>query len=195
MITNHSRTLMMGRSSTAHQDWKCITKTLTCSTMCVFLNPGLEGVSFIAASTVDGSESDSLPEDLSACVGKDADAGVAGCSEASLENVEEIIVCEEQSGQDTSDISGMLLRYANGKQTCVGKFRLDHIQPPLSVAGSECLYIGTKSLDDEKSVVKRVAVSEPEREEGLEWTKIPWKGNLVWRFTQEYNDVGLVLNN
>ncbi|KAH7236298.1 hypothetical protein BKA59DRAFT_549043 [Fusarium tricinctum] len=195
MITNHSRTLKMGKSSATHQDWKCITKTLTSSTMCVFLDPGLEGISFIAASTVDGSESDSLPADLSACVGKDADAGVAGCSEASLEDVEEIVICEEQLGKDTSDVSGMLFRYADGKQACVGKFRLDHMQPPLSVAGSKCLYIGIKTFDDGKSVVKRVVVSGPEPEEGLEWTKIPWKGNLVWRFTQEYSDVGLVLNN
>lgn len=185
----------MGRSSTSHQDWKCVTKTLTCSTMRVFLNPGLEGVSFIAASTVDGSGSDFLPEHLSACVGKDAEAGTAGCSEASLENVEEIVVCEEQSGQDTSDISGILFRYTDGKQACVGKFRLDHMQPPLSVAGSKCLYIGIKTFDDEKSVVKRVVVSEHEREVGFEWTKIPWKGNLVWKFTQEHSDIGLVLNN
>jgi hypothetical protein len=184
----------MGRSGTSHEDWKCITKTLTGSTMCVFLNPRLEGISLIAASTVDGSESDSLPADLSACVAEDAEAGVAGCSEASLENVEGIVLCEEQSGKDTSVISGMLFRYTDGKQACVGKFRLDHMQPPLSVIGSECLYMGIKSFDDEKSVVKRVALSEPEPEEGLEWTKTLWKGNMVWRFTQEHNDVSIVFN-
>lgn len=196
MITNRSRTLTMGRSSTSQEDWKCITKALTGSTMCVFLNPRLEGISLIAASTVDEGESDSPPADLPACVAEDAEAGVAGCSEASLEKVEEIVLCEEQSGKDTSDISGMLFRYTDGKQACVGKFRLDNMQPPLSVAGSECLYMGIKSFDGEKSVVKRVALSEPEDEpeEGLEWTRTPWKGNLAWRFTQEYNDIGLVFN-
>jgi hypothetical protein len=177
----------MGRSSKGHEDWKCITKTLTDSTMCVFLNPGLEGISLIAASTVDGSESDSPPADLLVCVAEDA--------EASLEKVEEIVLCEEQSGKDNSVISGMLFRYTDGKQACVGNFRLDHMQPPLSVAGSAFFYIGIKSFDEERSVVKRVALSEPEPEEGLEWTKALWKGNIVWRFTQEHIDISLVFNN
>ncbi|KAM0249583.1 hypothetical protein ACHAP5_002709 [Fusarium lateritium] len=197
MVTNHSRTLTMGRISAGRGDWKCITKTLTGSIMEVFLNPRLEGISLLAASTVDGSEVDPLPTDLLASAGEDAEADISGCSEASLENVEEIVLCEEQPGKESSDISGMLFRYTDGKHSCVGKFRLDHMQPPLSVAESECLYICIESSDDKKSVVKRVALSEPEPEpeEGLKWTKTPWKGSLVWKFTQEHSDVSIVFNN
>ncbi|KAM0195132.1 hypothetical protein ACHAPA_005729 [Fusarium lateritium] len=189
MVTNHSRTLTMGRISAGHGDWKCITKTLTGSIMEVFLNPRLEGISLFAASTVDGGEIDPMPTDPSAPAGEDAEADVAGCLEASLESVDEVVLCKEQSSKDSSDISGMLFRYTNGKQACVGKFRLDHMQPPLSIAGSECLYIGIESSDDNEPVVKRVALSEPEPEEGLKWTKTPWKGSLVWKFTQEHSDI------
>ncbi|KAF5000899.1 hypothetical protein FGRMN_1508 [Fusarium graminum] len=181
MVTSHPRTLIMGKGN-SHGEWKCIARALSGSAMKVFFSPSLEGISLFACPTVAGSDQDPLPPELTAET--EAEKDTSDYFEASLENVREIVLCQEHYG-----ISGMLFRYNNNKQACVGKFRLDYTQPPLPVAGSACLFIGACTSRDKKSVVKRVSLFDPEDEEGLEWTKIPWKGILEWRFTHEFSHV------
>ncbi|KAF4455325.1 hypothetical protein F53441_2340 [Fusarium austroafricanum] len=173
-----SRTLIMGRANTAHGEWKCISKGWMDSPMRVYFNPRLDGVSLFAAPTVAGSDKDLLPARLP--TQSETETDPVECSEASLESVKDIVVC-----RDNDLISGLLFRYQDDRQVCVGKFRLDHAEEPLSVAGSSSLYLGSRSDQDKRSV-QGISLSTPEYEEGWEWKKFSWKGNLVWNSTSGF---------
>ncbi|KAF9782571.1 hypothetical protein IL306_010797 [Fusarium sp. DS 682] len=169
LVTNQSRTLTLGRRSSTHGEWKCIAKDSIGLPMRVYFNPRLDGISQFAAPTVDGSDKDPLESEIDP----------AAISEVSIDGVKDVVICREQSQKGHTLISGLLFRYENGKQACVGKFRFDHAKEVLPVADSSCFYLGTPSFDDEKRVLKEICLSKPEYdEESLEWNRFPWKGSL-----------------
>ncbi|KAG8356227.1 hypothetical protein FVEN_g6110 [Fusarium venenatum] len=172
LLTSHSRTLVIGRPGAIHSEWKCIAQTSTGSPMRVFFNPSVDGVSLFAATTIGGSGSDSMPERLSTWLDVEREPSN---SEASLEEVEEVVVCKEKS-----KISGLLFRYTDGKQASVGRFRLDCVEASLPVAGSPWLYTGSRVSDEGESVLEAIRILNPGNEESLEWNKMTLEGILTW---------------
>ncbi|KAL9567047.1 hypothetical protein ACKAV7_008816 [Fusarium commune] len=175
LVTNQSRTLTMGRSSSPHNEWKCIAKESMDNPMRVYFSPRLGGVSLFASSTVEGSDKKPLPAGLA----PESETDPVETSEVSLDAVREVQICREQSQKGSSSISGLLFRYKDGSQACVGRFRFDHAKEVLSVADSTCFYLGTIYLDEGNRVLGEFCLSKPEYEdECLEWKSALWKGSF-----------------
>lgn len=159
--------------------------------MRVFFHPSADDIPLFAAATVGGCGKEpmaaSLPTWLDA--GKNPED-----LEVSLEGVKDIVACKETGDKGKAKVSGLLLRYEDGKQASVGRFRLDRVEAPLSVDGSSCMYIGSRLSNEGGSVVERISMSAPENAEGLEWDKVPLEGNFSWRVlfskTADYSCVG-----
>ncbi|GKU02606.1 hypothetical protein FLAG1_00003 [Fusarium langsethiae] len=171
LLTSHSRTLVMGKPGATRSEWKCIAQTSTGSPTRVFFNPSVDGISLFAAPTVGGSGSDYMPETLSTWL--DAEQKPNN-SEALLDKVKEVVVCKERT-----EISGLLFRFADGKQASVGKFRLDHAEAPLLVGGSPWLYTGYRVSDKGESVLEAISIINPGHNGSLEWNKMPLEGILT----------------
>ncbi|KAF4969731.1 hypothetical protein FSARC_3074 [Fusarium sarcochroum] len=179
LVTSQSRTLAMGGNGSANNEWRLIARENTDSPMRVFFNPCLDGISLFAAPTVGGSGKDSAPAGL---------LTETDCSEASLEDVKEIVVCKERSVKGLPLVTGILFRYVDGKQACVGEFRFDRTEASLSVAGSSSLYLGVRDTSTDLCV-EEISLYAPKHEGNLEWKEIPWKKTLVWSFTSNYSQV------
>ncbi|KAF5620912.1 hypothetical protein F52700_11070 [Fusarium sp. NRRL 52700] len=147
LVTNQSRTLSMGRSSSPHSEWKCISKDSTESSMVVYFSPRLGGISLFASPTVKGSDKETLPAGLA----PEYDTDLVETPEVSLDSLREVQICRErlQLGKGTSSICGLLFRYKDGSQACVGKFRFDHAKEVVSVADSTSFYLGIRYLDQD----------------------------------------------
>ncbi|KAF5675253.1 hypothetical protein FDENT_9807 [Fusarium denticulatum] len=157
LVTNQSRTLIMGRNSSTHSEWKCISKDSTESTMLVYC-PRLGGISLFASPTVKESDKETSPAGLA----PESETDLGEAPEVSLDAVREIQICREQFDKGTSSISGLLFRYKDGSQACVGKFRFDHAKEVLSVADSKCFYLGTRHLNQDNRVLVEFCLSKPE---------------------------------
>lgn len=143
--------------------------------MLVYFSPRLGGISLFASLTVKGSDKETLPAGLA----HESETDLAETPEVSLDAVREVQICREQSEKGTSSISGLLFRYKDGSQACVGKFRLDQAKEIVSVADSTCLYLGTRYLDQGDQVLGEFCLSKPEYEdEPLEWKSPLWKGSF-----------------
>ncbi|KAF4955359.1 hypothetical protein FGADI_4603 [Fusarium gaditjirri] len=174
LVTNQSRTLTMGRSSSPHNKWKCIAEEPMNTPMRVYFSPRLGGISLFASSTVEGSDKEPSPAGLAP--GSESDP--VETSEVSLDAVREVQICREKS-QKGDSISGLLFRYKDGSRACVGRFRFDHAKEILSVADSTCLYLGTRYSDQGTRVLSEFCLSKPEYEdEYLEWKSTMWKGSF-----------------
>ncbi|KAF4496320.1 hypothetical protein FAGAP_7533 [Fusarium agapanthi] len=143
LVTNQSRTLIMGRSSSPHSEWQCLAKDSTDSPMLVYFSPRLGGISLFASPTVKGSDKDPLPAGLA----PECETDLVEAPDASLYAVREVQISREQSEKGISSISSLLFRYKDGSQACVGKFRFDHAKEVVSVADSTCFYLGTRYSD------------------------------------------------
>ncbi|KAF5702997.1 hypothetical protein FMUND_13218 [Fusarium mundagurra] len=175
LVTNQSRTLTMGRSSSPHSEWKCISKDSTESPILLYFSPRLGGISLFASPTVKGSDKETSPAGLA----PESETDLAETLEVSLDAVREVQICREQFDKGTSSISGLLFRYQDGSQACVGKFRFDHAKEVVSVADSKCFYLGIRYLDQDKRILAEFCLSKPEYEdEFLEWRSSLWKGSL-----------------
>lgn len=106
---------------------------------------------------------------------------------AALENVVEITPCEGKAAGSKQSIIGLLFRYADGHQACVGQFRLDCAGTTLVVVGaaSPRLWLSFDKDDDGRPFVSGVGVGvcrAPERE-SHDCLYVSWDGNLEWWFT------------
>ncbi|KAF5599989.1 hypothetical protein FPANT_2866 [Fusarium pseudoanthophilum] len=158
LVTNQSRTLTIGRNSSPHSEWKCISKDSTESPMLVYFSPGLGGISLFASPTMKGSDKETSPAELAPESGTD----LAETLEVSLDAVREVQICREQFDKGTSSISGLLFQCKDGSQACVGKFRFDHAKEVVSVADSTCFYLGTRHSNQENRVLVEFCLSKPE---------------------------------
>ncbi|KAF5649953.1 uncharacterized protein FTJAE_751 [Fusarium tjaetaba] len=175
LVTNQSRTLTMGRNSSPQSDWKCISKDSTESPMLVYFSPRLGGISLFASPTVKGSDKETSPAGLA----PESETDSSETLEVSLDTVREVQICREQFVKGTSSISGLLFRYEDGSQACVGKFRFDHAKEVVSVADSKCFYLGTRHLDQDNRALAEFCLSKPGYEdESLEWRSFLWKASL-----------------
>ncbi|CCT69754.1 uncharacterized protein FFB20_06031 [Fusarium fujikuroi] len=175
LVTNQSRTLTIGRSSSPRSEWKCIAKESMENPMIVYFSPRLGGISLFASPTVKGSDKETLPARLA----HESETDLVQTSEVSLDAVREVQICREQSEKVNSSISGLLFLYKDGSQACMGKFRFDHAKEIVSVADSTRFYLGTRYLDQGNQVLREFCLSKPEYEdEPLEWKSTLWKGSL-----------------
>lgn len=100
---------------------------------------------------------------------------------AALENVVEITPCEGKVAGKRS-ITGLLFRYADGHQACVGQFRLDCAATPLVVGTSPKLWLSFDKKDG-CPFVDGVGVSRPPKPESQECLHVSWDGKLEWWFS------------
>lgn len=100
-------------------------------------------------------------------------------SEADLEDVTHLTPCRDSTG---GEITGVLLRYSDGRQACVGSFRLDRVGTPLDVRGASVLHLGHgRSEGRKESFVVWIELAVPEGGgDGLEWRAVPLEGKLEW---------------
>jgi hypothetical protein len=94
----------------------------------------------------------------------------------------EITICRREF-QDHSPVIGLLIRYSNGNQACVGQFRLDCIGPALQVDGSQKLYLGFARTSFKGPFLAEVALFPPSCRAPYEWLDVPWEGRLEWWFS------------
>ncbi|SPO01888.1 uncharacterized protein DNG_04561 [Cephalotrichum gorgonifer] len=112
--------------------------------------------------------------------------GEALCySHCRMEDVAEITLCVGRiSG--IKAVIGLLLRYNNGRRSCLGRYRLDWTLAPVRVDPARMLRIGMGQTDDELPYVAEVGVGGVSGPESLTWVDVPWKGRLVWWFAHSH---------
>lgn len=143
--------------------------------MLVYFSPRLGGISLFASPTVKGSDKETSRAGLA----PESETDLVETPEISLEAVIEVQICRENFDKGTSSVSGLLFRYKDGSQACVGKFRFDHAKEVVSVADSKCFYLGTRHLDQDNRVLAEFCLSKPEYDdETFEWKSSLWKGSF-----------------
>ncbi|KAK1457130.1 hypothetical protein CTAM01_17205, partial [Colletotrichum tamarilloi] len=103
---------------------------------------------------------------------------------AKLDDVVDIIPCR-RCRQGSEIISGLLLRYIDGQQACVGQIRLDQLQNPICV-DRDCKMWFKFSLTSDGPIVSgieqlREAPSLSKREI---WFRVDWCGGLEWWYSE-----------
>ncbi|KAL2689333.1 hypothetical protein Neosp_003386 [[Neocosmospora] mangrovei] len=188
LVTNQSRVLVSGIHCEFPQDrfpWRCIAKSSTASPMRIFFSYSLNGINLFAAPKSGVPENEPVHEDLyeeepeNFCV-----YGYDFHTSASLEDVAQVVPCKANE-RGKSIINGLLLRYNDGHETTIGRFRFDCAQPPLSFAESSTLYLGFGSSESAPGEhVAEVRVSAPKDKGGLKWKKFSTKEPIQWSWRQ-----------
>lgn len=149
---------------------------------CVYFNHALRGMHLLASRQMAVTHGPAeLPMPSSYPKTKLITIGDYFYTSASLENVTEITPCLGEPDINGS-IVGLLLRYSNGRQACVGRFRLDRAGKSLKASASGMLFLGFSRTMQNHPYVARVSVSRPRRAE-LTWLDLPWEGKLEWWFS------------
>ena len=105
-------------------------------------------------------------------------------SAASLQQVVEITPCWRCLGKYAA-VVGLLLRYADGRQTCVGEFRMDCIGETLPVGHAQGFYLGFVRAERIPPHIAKLELSHPQEEVGamkVHWLSLSWTGKLEWWF-------------
>ncbi|KAK2050997.1 hypothetical protein LY76DRAFT_468924, partial [Colletotrichum caudatum] len=104
-------------------------------------------------------------------------------SRAKLDDVIEIIPCRRRH-QGVEIFSGLLLRYANRQQTCVGQVRLDQLATPLGVDSACKLWLGFSLTGDGPRVSNiRVSREVATLPDGENWFHVDWCNDLEWWYS------------
>ncbi|KAI3340531.1 hypothetical protein F4824DRAFT_453598 [Ustulina deusta] len=98
-----------------------------------------------------------------------------------LENVIELIPCKGKVAGRPS-IIGLLFRYSDSNQACVGQFRLDCTATPLVVGNSSKMWLSFDTKDG-YPFVDSVGVSRPPKPMSRRCLYISWAGRLEWWFS------------
>lgn len=108
---------------------------------------------------------------------------------ASLENVAQVVLCKGTE-QGKPRINGLLFRYKDGRETTLGRFRLDCAQPPLSFEESSKLYMGIGFHESAPAEhVAEVRLSAPKDRGGLKWKKFSAKEPIQWSWRLSWHKV------
>ncbi|OBR03246.1 hypothetical protein CH63R_12373 [Colletotrichum higginsianum IMI 349063] len=102
-------------------------------------------------------------------------------SAASLDCVDTIVPCQRYI-DGRRHIIGLLLKFPEGRQSCVGQIRLDSLGNPIQAYSIQNLWIGF-SLYRRRLFVSALTLSEPNLTEGLSWLKVQLHGTLEWWFS------------
>ncbi|KAK1451023.1 hypothetical protein CCUS01_11199 [Colletotrichum cuscutae] len=103
---------------------------------------------------------------------------------AKLGDVVDIIPCR-RNRQGSEIISGLLLRYIDGQQACVGQIRLDQLQNPICV-DRDCKMWFKFSLTSDGPIVSGIEQSQeaPSLSKGENWFRVDWCGDLEWWYSK-----------
>lgn len=98
---------------------------------------------------------------------------------AAMEDVIEVTPCEVKvAGRQA--IIGLLFSYADGKQACVGQFRLDYAATPLVVVNSSSkMWLSFDTIDGHP-FVDGIGVSGPPKPMSRRCLHVSWVGRLEW---------------
>ncbi|KAI1115064.1 hypothetical protein F5Y14DRAFT_144337 [Nemania sp. NC0429] len=102
-------------------------------------------------------------------------------SSAPLENIVELTPCEATVAGRRSVI-GLLFRYSDGHQACVGQFRLDCAATPMLVGSSTEMWLSFDT-NDGYPFVDAVGISCPPRPMSRTCLYLSWAGKLEWWFS------------
>ena len=81
-------------------------------------------------------------------------------------------------------VIGLLLRYVDGRQVCVGRFRLDCCARTIELDSSTGLFLGFAHGENSLPYLAKVDIYPPERA-GLTWLDLPWEGKLEWWYSSQ----------
>ncbi|KAG5755458.1 hypothetical protein H9Q72_008030 [Fusarium xylarioides] len=105
---------------------------------------------------------------------------------ASLNDVRTITPCRGWSEPFLNKVVGLLFTYRDGRRRCVGRVRLDSLDPPLTVY-SDSFWLGCTDENGEAHLwlpwhndVTTFCLSEPAPNEDVEYIKVPLSGRLEW---------------
>lgn len=104
---------------------------------------------------------------------------------ATLDNAIEIIPCQREL-KTHSPVIGLLIRYRNGDQGCLGQFRLDCASTRLIIDRAQKLHLGFAQESSRYPYVAKLnqhPSSEKGGEEAYKWLELPWTGRVDWWFT------------
>ncbi|KAI0433509.1 hypothetical protein F5Y09DRAFT_298597 [Xylaria sp. FL1042] len=187
IITNKGRVMMLGPQPQPH--WRRCNWTLlhqskgTSSRMFFDVSPnGIHKLAFESLKPTSQDERPIIPTPLS-LYPESTSLDDYFYTSAALENVIEFTPCERNVAGRLS-IIGLLFRYSDGTQACIGQFRLDCAAIPLVVANSSRMWL---SLDTEDGFpfVKSVGVSQPPRPMSQRCLYVSWVGRLEWWFSHK----------
>lgn len=96
----------------------------------------------------------------------------------------EIIPCQRNL-ETHSPVVGLLIRYRNGDQACIGQFRFDCASTPLVIDRVQRLCLGFARTPSRRPYVSKVTQGPSSKEEdGIhEWIELPRTGRVDWWFT------------
>lgn len=101
---------------------------------------------------------------------------------ALLDNATTVTPCNG-SYKGGAYITGLILTYTDGHESCVGHIRRDSLSCPLELTESPMLWLGFSLENMEPRVAKIETVSRPSDTHSLEWLEVPWTGQLEWWFS------------
>ncbi|KAI5455733.1 hypothetical protein BGZ63DRAFT_518839 [Mariannaea sp. PMI_226] len=188
LTTDQRRTLVMGSFPNSAWlssiPWSCIAKLSTKCPDRIFFNHSLAGIQVLATPTLalntDSRSPGPIMSSIRPCSGFYS-AGSIFYSSCSMENVAEIVVCQTKD-RAPPQVTGLLFRYMNGNQACVGNFRLDCTGRVLTRdETSRSLSIGFGRASN-RSYVGQVEVSPPIGKSEFRWREFSWDGTLEWWF-------------
>lgn len=105
-------------------------------------------------------------------------------STCSLVNVIEITPCYNRRKQH-HPIIGLLLRYRNGHQSCIGQYRIDWTSQPMKVIGNQMQVAFENGENYGEILALNVNVLKTIDIRHLARMNIPWSGTLDWWFTDK----------
>lgn len=99
-----------------------------------------------------------------------------------MENVTEITPCVNGTTED-KPIIGVLLRYKDGRRSCLGQYRLDWALAPVRTDPASALKIGMGKTVKGFPYVARICLQGMACSDSLRWIDVPWRGRLEWWFS------------
>ncbi|KAI1841716.1 hypothetical protein JX265_013698 [Neoarthrinium moseri] len=103
-------------------------------------------------------------------------------SAASLQNVHEIKLCRK-THLSHAPITGMLLRYSDGHQACVGECGVQTFGETIDVSSSTKLFLGFMRTERKNPYLSKVELIQSNDEVSLHWLDLSWEGTLEWWFS------------
>lgn len=102
-------------------------------------------------------------------------------SAASLDGVDKIVPCQRYI-RGRRHIIGLLLKFPDDRQFCLGQIHLDSLDTSFQGHSHQNVWLGF-STDDHRPFVSTLTLSEPKFTEGLSWLEVQLRGILEWWFS------------
>jgi hypothetical protein len=184
-VTNKCRITLLGPHPAPHWracNWTLLYKPSATSSRIFFDDSpyGIHKLAFESPEPVSPCEFPVLPEPSSPYP-ESTSIDDYFYTSAVLDNVIELTPCNGETAGRPSVI-GLLLRYSNGNQACVGQFRLDRTAKTIVVNDSSMMWLSFDAVDG-YPFVSSVGVSRPPKPMSRRCLHISWVGKLEWWFS------------